>query len=132
LPESLRARTRTYKGVSTQGDKPNWRPLLAVVGEQVAGDFMWMFEVELDNGMPLQAYKHVDTRGYVHLAPDGSAFIYEPPDRYRSFPVADVLAAVFAPLLGLAGVTADQISASWGAVKRLSLTHHGASGTCSC
>lgn len=104
----------------TQGHKPEWRPLLSAVGEEVTGDFMWMFEVELSNGTLLQAYKHVDTRCYVHLDPDGAAFVFEPPDHYRSVPVADVLAAVFAPLLGLAGVTEEQVGASWEAVKRLS------------
>jgi hypothetical protein len=39
---------------------------------------LWIFEVELTDGTPLQAYKHVDTRGYVHLAPDGAAFVFEP------------------------------------------------------
>jgi hypothetical protein len=114
------SKARVYKSKGSQGYRPEWGPLLEAVGEQVTGDFMWMFEVELTNGTPLQAYKHVDTRGYVHLAPDGGAFVFEPPDRYRSVPVADVLAAVFAPLPGLVGVTDEQIDASWAAVERLS------------
>jgi hypothetical protein len=108
-----------YRGTSTQGDNPEWGPLLAAVGEEVVGDFMWMYEVELDNGTPLQVYKHIDTRRSVHLDPRGTAFVYQPPDRYRSFPVADVLAAVFAPLPGLAGVTDHQVAASSAAVERL-------------
>ena len=80
---------------------------------------MWMFEVELSNGKRLHAYKHIDTRRYVHLDRDGAAFVYEEPDRYRTFPVTRVLAAVFAPLIGLAGVTGDQVGASWAAVERL-------------
>jgi hypothetical protein len=111
---------RVYRGKSSQGDRPEWRPLLDAVGERVTGDFMWMFEVELTGGTPLQAYKHIDTRRYVHLAPDKEAFVFEPPDRYRSASAAEVLAAVFAPLPRLAGVTDEQISASWGAVERLS------------
>ena len=63
---------------------------LDAVGEEVCRDFMWMFEVELSNGKRLQAYKHADTRRYIH-----------------------------SPLPGLAGVTAEQISASWTAVGRL-------------
>ena len=102
-----------------QGDRPEWRPLIDLVGERVTGDFMWMFEVELADGRALHAYKHVDTRCYIHLALDGQAFVYEEPDRYRSVPAATVLAAVFAPLPGLAGVTGEQISASWAAVERL-------------
>jgi hypothetical protein len=111
---------QVYEGRSTQGDTPEWGPLLDAVGERVTGDFMWMFEVVLTNGTPLQAYKHIDTRRYVHLAPDGAAFCFEPPDHYRSFPVADVLAEVFAPLRRLADVTDAQIRESWGAVQRLS------------
>ena len=80
---------------------------------------MWMFEVELSNGKRLQAYKHADTRRYIHLDHGGAAFVFESPDRYRSVPVREVLAAVFTPLPGLAGVTAEQISASWAAVGRL-------------
>jgi hypothetical protein len=113
-------RPRVYYGQIKQGDRPEWTPLLDAVGEQVTGDFMWMFEVELSDGTPLQAYKHIDSRCYVHLDPDGAAFVFEPPDRYRGFPIADVLAAVFAPLQGLAGVTHEQITASWRAVERLS------------
>jgi hypothetical protein len=90
------------------------------VGEEVTGDFMWMFEVALTDGTKLQAYKHIDTRCYIHLASDGRAFVYEEPDRYRRFPAAEVLAAVFTPLPGLAGVTEAQIDASWAAVDRLS------------
>jgi hypothetical protein len=47
-------RARVYRGESTQGERPEWGPLLEAVGEQVTGDFMWMFEVELTNGTPLQ------------------------------------------------------------------------------
>ncbi len=111
---------RIYRGAATQGSRPDWAPLLEAVGEEVTGDFMWMFEVELSDGTKLQAYKHIDTRRYIHLASDGRAFVYEDPDRYRRFPAAEVLAAVFAPLPGLAGVTDAQIDASWVAVDHLS------------
>lgn len=115
-------KARLRKGKRYQGDKPDWGPLLDAVGERVTGDFMWMFEVVLDDGTPLQAYKHIDTRRYVHLAPDGTAFFYEAPDRYRSIAAARVLAEVFTPLPGLSGVTDEQISESWAAVERLKRT----------
>ena len=108
-----------YKGEDAQDNKPVWGPLFGVLGEEVGGDFMWMYEVELEDGTLLQAYKHIDTRRYVHLDPCGRAFVYESPDRYRPFPVADVLAAVFATLPGLAGVTDEQVTASRAAVERL-------------
>ena len=113
-------RQRVCRGKVTQGHKPEWRPLLDTVGEEVTGDFMWMFEVGLSDGTPLQAYKHVESRCYIHLAPDGATFVFEPPDRYRSVPTADVLAAVFAPLIRLADVTDQQITASWARVDWLS------------
>jgi hypothetical protein len=112
-------RTRTLKGNATQGHRPVWQPLLDAVGERVTCDFMWMFEVTLENGTLVQAYKHVDTRGYLHLAADGTAYVYTANDRYRPTPAADVLEAVIVNLPGLAGVTLEQIDASWAAVKRL-------------
>jgi hypothetical protein len=103
----------------TQRRLPEWQPLLDVVGEEITGHFMWMFEVELSNGARLQAYKHIDTRCCVHLTADGTAYVYGLNNRYRKFPLADVLAAVFAPLIGLASVTGEQVSASWAVVDRL-------------
>lgn len=77
-----------YPGTIKQGDTPNWGPLLDIVGDAGVEEFMWMFEVELDDGTPLQAYKHIDTRRYLHLAADGSVFVYEPPETYRQINLA--------------------------------------------
>jgi hypothetical protein len=103
----------------TQGDRPDWRPLQELVGDRVTGDFMWMYEVELSDGSSLQAYKHIDTRRYIHLDAGSAAFAYESPGRYREVPAADVLAEVFADLPRLADVTTEQVEASLQAVKRL-------------
>jgi hypothetical protein len=111
--------TRLHRGRPTQGDNPNWTPLLDAVGEEVTADFMWMYEVELNNGVLLQAYKHIDTRRYAHLAADGTAFVFESPGRYRCFPAADLFAAVFASLPRLSLVGEAQIRASRCAVERL-------------
>ena len=89
------------------------------VGARVAGDFMWMFEVELSDGRSLQAYKHVDTRCYVHLAADGEAYFYESPDRYVSIPAWQIFAAVFRDLPRLGLVTKGQVIDSQAAVVRL-------------
>jgi hypothetical protein len=112
-------RRRGIKGEMTQGEQPNWEPLVDAVDERVAGDFMWMFEVELSDGRSLQAYKHIDTRGYVHLAADGGAYFYEPPDRYVPIPTWRLFAAVFRALPRLGGVTEGQILDSRAAVDRL-------------
>lgn len=110
---------RTWEGSMTKRDTPSWTPLLDLVGDELAGDFMWMFEVVLTDGTCLQAFKHIDTRRYLHLRPDGAAFAYEPTGRYRVVDAADVLVEVFAPLPGLAGVTSGQLEASRRAVERL-------------
>jgi hypothetical protein len=113
------AKARAIRGESIQGDKPNWDPLMEVVGHRVIGDFMWMFEVKLSDGRAVHAYKHVDTRRYIHLDEDCNAFVYEEPDRYRPIAAASVLNAVFLGLPGLAGVTPGQIAVSWEAIDRL-------------
>jgi hypothetical protein len=108
-----------FDGDAIQGDDPDWGPLLAALGEELVGDFMWMYGVELENGTEVQAYKHIDTRRYVHLDASGTAYAYESPGRYRVVPVADALTEVFTPLPGLFGVTPAQIRRSWEAVVRL-------------
>jgi hypothetical protein len=113
------ARTTAIKGRSIQGDDPDWGPLERTVGLEVVGDFMWMFEVELEDGRRVQAYKHIDTRCYVHLDADCNAFVYETPGRYRSIDIVRLLELVFDRLPGLGGVTDEQIQASWRAVDRL-------------
>ncbi len=47
------------------------------------------------DGRSLHAYKHIETRRYLHLDADGAAFVFENPDRYRSIPLAEAIAAVF-------------------------------------
>jgi hypothetical protein len=77
------ARATVLNGSVVQYDQPEWQPLLDAVGEMITGDFMWMHEVELSDGTPLHAYKHIDTSQYLHLTADGRAFVYESSDRYR-------------------------------------------------
>ena len=71
---------RIVHGHSThQYDKPEWGPLLELAAEHI-DDFMWMFEVELESGLHLHAYKHIETRKYLHLDKEGRAFVYIWPD----------------------------------------------------
>jgi hypothetical protein len=105
------SRDEIYTGEVLQGETPEWEPLLDVVGEEVAGRFMWMFEVRLSNGAPLHAYKHIDTRRYLHLIPGGAAFTFESPNRYRRVPVLHLLAEALrfnTPLDVYRDVCADQ------------------------
>jgi len=111
---------RPRKGELVQYETPNWEPLMNAVGNRVIGDFMWMHEVKLTDGRAVHAYKHVDTRRYIHLDEDGNAFVYTESERYKPMPAARVLAAVFMPLRpDLVGVTPGQIAVSWEAVDRL-------------
>ncbi|HEX2391536.1 MAG TPA: hypothetical protein VHI77_01320 [Solirubrobacterales bacterium] len=64
------------KGRMTRNyERPDWEPLIELAPEHV-DDFMWMFELELENGVVLHAYKHWETRNYLHLDNAGRAFVY--------------------------------------------------------
>jgi hypothetical protein len=69
-------RNAPIDGQLLQYDTPNWEPLRHLVGDEVTGWFMWMHEVELADGERLQAYKHVATRRYLHVAEDGRTFVF--------------------------------------------------------
>jgi hypothetical protein len=112
------ARRRGLTGEVAQFETPEWDPLVDAVGERVTRDFMWMHEVVLSDGTSLHAYKHIDTRCYVHLAADGSAWCHEPSGRYVPRPAWEIFSAVFRSLPRL-GVTAGQILDSQAAVDRL-------------
>jgi len=123
------ASKRGIRGELKQYDSPEWQPLLDLVGEEVTADFMWMHEVELSDGSSLHAYKHRDTRRYIHLREDGAAFYYLEPDRYHRTEAATQLTAVFAILRGLGGVTEEQVEASWNAVERAAVADEARDGS---
>jgi len=84
--------------MSVRSELPVWAPLLAVVGALTNG-FMWMYEVVLDDGRSLHAYKHRDTRCYLHLDTQSNAWVYQRRRRrsmYRKCDLADALIEVFA------------------------------------
>jgi hypothetical protein len=54
-------------------DEDIWAPLLELAPEDI-GEFMWMFEGELPDWTPVQAYKHRLTRQYIYLDHEGRAF----------------------------------------------------------
>lgn len=59
-----------------------WEPLLQLAPHDI-GAFMWMFEGELPDGTPLQAYKHRWTRQYLYLDHGGRAFDEISRDRFE-------------------------------------------------
>ncbi|MBA3359495.1 MAG: hypothetical protein H0U20_08595 [Thermoleophilaceae bacterium] len=68
--------------LQVQLDEPVWRPLVKVVGERLAGAFMWMHEDELEDGSSLHAYKHIHTRRYLYLTEHGRAYQWAPCGRF--------------------------------------------------
>ncbi len=67
-----------------QSEAPDWGPLERLVEAEIVGAFMWMFELETSDGRRIHAYKHIDTRRYVHLSTEGETFVYRPEARYLS------------------------------------------------
>jgi len=57
---------RARHGRTVNHELPAWEPLIELAPDHVA-DFMWMHEVELEDGTRLHAYKHRETRRYLHL-----------------------------------------------------------------
>jgi len=115
---SRMAKPRKRKGEMSCPDEPFWEPLLGLVGFEVTGDFMYMFQVEMRDGTKLHAYKHRDTRRYIHLTDRGEAWYYEEPDWYRPCRSSSMLLAVFRNLRELGGVTERQVEASHKAYER--------------
>lgn len=52
-------------------DQPNWQPLLALVGEDAAADFMYM-----GNRNHVHLYKHRMTRLYLNIDDAGRTYDY--------------------------------------------------------
>jgi hypothetical protein len=106
------ARVKGIEGTTVQADTPNWLPLALVAGIDLLEDFMWMFEVQLSDERRLHAYKHVDTRRYLHLDDEANAFFYDEDGRYRPIELWRILHAVLSPLWR------DGLSCAPGAVAR--------------
>jgi hypothetical protein len=85
----------TCRGWMVQYERPVWEPLIELVGLDVVGCFMWMHEVELDDGLELHAYKSIATRRYLHLSVNGRAFAYVPRRRYAEISLAEALEEAF-------------------------------------
>lgn len=75
-------RKKPRDGSIVNYEQPVWEPLLELARIYV-DEFMWMCEVELDNGTRLQAYKHYWTRRYLHLDGEGHAWFYREDGRYE-------------------------------------------------
>jgi hypothetical protein len=78
-----------------QCDRPNWNPLLDLLGEQLVCEFMWMSQIDLADGTTVHAYKHILTRHYLHASEDGRTFAFTLSGRYRPTPPYDAMCAAF-------------------------------------
>ena len=99
---------KVLTGEVVQYEEPDWKPLENVIDLDACSDFMWMFEIELDNGNHLHAYKHHSNRRYLHLSARGEAFAfiwklddpdYDPdaPSEYEQVQLHRALSAVLGP-----------------------------------
>ena len=79
IDDSIRGRLAQY-------DEPNWEPLLALLGAEEVTHFMWMHEIALDTGERVHAYKHIDTRRYIHLSTTGKTYAFLESERYAPIP----------------------------------------------
>ena len=85
-------------GEPRQFDSPAWGPLEKVLcSDDLCGHFMWMLDIELEDGVIINEYKHRWTRQCLNLAGDGRAFIYVGGERYQE---ADLTLAIGAVFLG--------------------------------
>ncbi len=82
-------------GQLRQHERPEWNPLVRLLGHELAPWFMWMCEVELADGGRMQAYKHIATRRYVHLADDGRALAQTANGTYRAIDLEHAIRHAF-------------------------------------
>jgi hypothetical protein len=88
---------RTLRGRMCRLERPDWDPLIDLVGLELVRWFMWMGQIELMDDTRVHAYKHVATRRYLHVGEDRRVFAYRSPDRYLEL---DVEAAIEEAFLG--------------------------------
>ena len=87
----------TIRGRLAQYEEPTWEPLLNLLGAERAGDFMWMHEIALATGERVHAYKHIDTRRYIHLSDAGKTYTYTDRERYTPIPAFEAAELALSP-----------------------------------
>src|SRR3954451_1313112 len=86
---------RPLRGRMSRLERPNWDPLIDLVGLELVRWFMWMGQIELVDDTVMHAYKHVATRRYFHVAEDGRLFTYRSPDTYCEIGRAEAVEDAF-------------------------------------
>lgn len=107
------ARTKTFNGSGVSIDTPGCEPLHSLVGLELCSQFMQMFDVRLSNGHTVRTFKHIITRGYLHLdrTEPGLAYWYTDTGRYRPVDLTTALIAVFRDLWTLG--PEDEVAQTW-------------------
>ncbi|HEV3130134.1 MAG TPA: hypothetical protein VGY32_14215 [Solirubrobacteraceae bacterium] len=82
-------------GRTVQVTQPNWDALRSLVDDELADRFMWMSEVELEDGTRLNAYKDHMSRRYLHLADDRRAFYFTDDAYYHEVDPRTALMALY-------------------------------------
>jgi len=89
------SRNLSLRGRMSRIDRPNWDPLIDLVGLELVRWFMWMGQIELVDDTLVHAYKHVATRRYLHVGEDGRVFTYRSPDHYLEIGRAEAIEEAF-------------------------------------
>jgi hypothetical protein len=93
----MRSTDEIFGEMGDGSSEPEWGPLESLLGsDALCAHFMWMFDVELEDGTILHAYKHRWTRCYFHLSLDGRAFLFTGEHHYREVDPYRAIKAVFA------------------------------------
>ena len=100
-------------------EEPDWRPLERFASPFLASSFMWMFEVRTRRGESFHAYKHIDTRCYVHLDVDGKGLAYHwEEERYGRYPAWVLLRAALRPWWEKLDATPEEVAVAQLAIQR--------------
>jgi hypothetical protein len=102
-------RERRVFGETIVADVPVWEPLERAVGTRLMSTFMWMYEIRTTAGGRIHAYKHIDTRRYLHLDDDARAYEFVAEQRYRPIPLAEAIELAFASWHRL-GASPDELA----------------------
>ncbi|MFL5845893.1 MAG: hypothetical protein ACJ762_14490 [Solirubrobacteraceae bacterium] len=82
----MATKPKKMRGDVVAGDEPNWDPLERAVAQWLPGQFMATHQIRLTNGRRLYAYKHIETRRYLHIDADLNAYRYGHDNRsHRAF-----------------------------------------------
>jgi len=100
-------------------EEPDWRPLERFASPYLAGSFMWMHEVRTRRGESFHAYKHIETRCYVHLGIDGNGLAFHWDEkRYGRYPAWVLLKAALRPWWEELNASAEEIALAQMAIQR--------------